>query len=1006
MRERTKITSTRRAGLEAGAPPYVVSHSGEKLCSEKKVYVAQSSSFSARCTDSGSSLNHLYNQRDQQRLLPTRRTTVKCLKVKLMHQLGVKQNLSRHLAKRLSFFPLCFIDPMMERQFFDINHSRYPMRMVLFGLGCLVVNTIIWAFVASHMTQSSTSAPLRGIYYMVLDHVQPGVFHAVQAFVCVCHVILSAAPWIPGLSIDLELSSFVILGISTGGILLFSLFGTSQIPIMASVTDHTFNGSSLLAVADFNTWTGCIADLASIGLTMAVDIVLPTRTKRSVWFHAFLITVSGSCRIYTATIMERTPYKTMASVILQIFVLLSLVTLAHCGRYVSELSERAAAYELIQSRDRLAQLDARVTTTHNKTSTAVEDLILTVKDCLRHISGAKLGNVEHAKKAEELLNGALRSLMRSENLYAIRFAPGVPDETDVARRYMTLFAGHSEEMNAQGNSLVSSACRGTSAGDREDPSTISSAFQSCAQLVLGTSSVSTHVSEVGSAEYTIKDYSLVDPFSIDLDAQCPVRDVGMAILGPYCSGTLNISTRVLESLLVQLNDLYQPNPYHNAYHAASVAQGTAVLGYTARILSAESILESLDHVTTFIAALAHDVGHPGRTNAFFVTTHDPLAIVYNDHSPLENFHSCLLFATLCLEETNIFLHISEERYKVCRKHIISLILATDMKQHFECISLFRIRRHSPDFNCMKNIDDAWQALHMILKSADLGHACAPWEQHNRWSASIVEEFYEQGDEEKLLGYPVSPLCDRTLHGECAASQNGFLEYVVLPLFQELAELDTVGMIWESCINQLHVNRLRWEGLAQNQFVLPLPEPQTKVKKEWSYTPIGSLLHTFQWLTATQESFQEKLPCDSNAESNYRGTLSSSQTPSGQEKSEDKLPRGDSVTLQSSGREEVGYYSESRPHGSMDVENATELYKDGFSNCDDADVSTTSPVIGSAHSHESPGIFFHTDLPSVEAGAHDLLLDTQHVVSVDETHNDTILPFEVHLQSSSEGLESS
>lgn len=32
---------------------------------------------------------------------------------------------------------------------------------------------------------------------------------------------------------------------------------------------------------------------------------------------------------------------------------------------------------------------------------------------------------------------------------------------------------------------------------------------------------------------------------------------------------------------------------------------------------------------------------------------------------------------------------------------------------------------------------------MILKSADLGHACAPWAEHCRWSENILQELYDQ-----------------------------------------------------------------------------------------------------------------------------------------------------------------------------------------------------------------------------------------------------------------------
>lgn len=53
-----------------------------------------------------------------------------------------------------------------------------------------------------------------------------------------------------------------------------------------------------------------------------------------------------------------------------------------------------------------------------------------------------------------------------------------------------------------------------------------------------------------------------------------------------------------------------------------------------------------DEVVICIAALGHDVGHPGLNNAFLVSTNQSLALVYNDNAVLENFHAYKTFKTL------------------------------------------------------------------------------------------------------------------------------------------------------------------------------------------------------------------------------------------------------------------------------------------------------------------------------------------------------------------------
>jgi len=45
----------------------------------------------------------------------------------------------------------------------------------------------------------------------------------------------------------------------------------------------------------------------------------------------------------------------------------------------------------------------------------------------------------------------------------------------------------------------------------------------------------------------------------------------------------------------------------------------------------------------FLAALAHDVGHPSTNNAYAIRTKNPLSILYNDKSVLENHHISLFF---------------------------------------------------------------------------------------------------------------------------------------------------------------------------------------------------------------------------------------------------------------------------------------------------------------------------------------------------------------------------
>ena len=96
----------------------------------------------------------------------------------------------------------------------------------------------------------------------------------------------------------------------------------------------------------------------------------------------------------------------------------------------------------------------------------------------------------------------------------------------------------------------------------------------------------------------------------------------------------------------------------------------------------------LEQFALLLAALCHDIDHSGRTNAFEVNSYSNLALKYNDESVLENHHSALTFKILCEEKYNVLCNLEETDWKYLRKYMISNILHTDMKKHFESLGQF------------------------------------------------------------------------------------------------------------------------------------------------------------------------------------------------------------------------------------------------------------------------------------------------------------------------------
>lgn len=52
---------------------------------------------------------------------------------------------------------------------------------------------------------------------------------------------------------------------------------------------------------------------------------------------------------------------------------------------------------------------------------------------------------------------------------------------------------------------------------------------------------------------------------------------------------------------------------------------------------------------------------------------------------------------------------------------------------------------------------------------------------------LLEEFFQQGDKERELGLPFSPLCDRN-NTLVAESQIGFIEFIVEPSMQVCSDM--------------------------------------------------------------------------------------------------------------------------------------------------------------------------------------------------------------------------
>lgn len=93
----------------------------------------------------------------------------------------------------------------------------------------------------------------------------------------------------------------------------------------------------------------------------------------------------------------------------------------------------------------------------------------------------------------------------------------------------------------------------------------------------------------------------------------------------------------------------------------------------------------MERLSLMVAALGHDIDHPGVNNAFLRNTHHELALRYNDRSVLENHHAAVLFSLLHGDSADL-LPANWPEYKQFRALVLDLILSTDMEQHFRMVA--------------------------------------------------------------------------------------------------------------------------------------------------------------------------------------------------------------------------------------------------------------------------------------------------------------------------------
>ena len=248
---------------------------------------------------------------------------------------------------------------------------------------------------------------------------------------------------------------------------------------------------------------------------------------------------------------------------------------------------------------------------------------------------------------------------------------------------------------------------------------------------------------------------------------------------------LNIDMGYLGNWINAIANQYKDNPYHNWKHGFSVFSCCYSF-----LKKTELCLSSWDMFALCIAAIAHDVDHPGNTNDFEINIQSKYAILHNDTSVLEHHHCNVTFAVLKQPDCNFMEKFDFMTKKHFRRRVIGAILATDMSHHFNmCLELDKADTCKVRFPDPKDDANIQFLINIITHCADLCAQVHPWEIAQKWGECVRSEFIKQAYKEKAANIPVSTfMMEMENDVKYLKSQIGFIDFILKPLWKQVARL--------------------------------------------------------------------------------------------------------------------------------------------------------------------------------------------------------------------------
>jgi len=238
----------------------------------------------------------------------------------------------------------------------------------------------------------------------------------------------------------------------------------------------------------------------------------------------------------------------------------------------------------------------------------------------------------------------------------------------------------------------------------------------------------------------------------------------------------------LRTFVLSVRLAYPANPYHNFTHAFDV---THALFCMLTKFGLRRWLRPIDELSLLIAAISHDLAHPGVNNAYLIATNAPLASLYNDISVLENHHCATAFRIMNQPEINLLGPLNAADRVELRKSVITCILATDMARHQSITDSIASHLAHRSTNAFDRENAAHREILMIslMKFCDISNVFKDTTLADLWMLRITQEYFLQGDEMRRRLMIVPEMMDRHCARPRQEITRSFITHVASPFFE-------------------------------------------------------------------------------------------------------------------------------------------------------------------------------------------------------------------------------